>query len=83
VANAVDGESSFDGDNPLYGRRRDAETPALEATVLYSLPAESRRWQLAGGAFRAQGDSAIRLHDNNLTQVFLGVVYNFGQLPRR
>jgi hypothetical protein len=83
VANAIYGESSFDKANPLYGRRQDADTLALEATVLYSLPTASRRWQLTGGAFWGEADSAVRFHDNKLTQVFLGVIYNFGQLPGR
>jgi hypothetical protein len=81
VANALYGESSYDKANPLYGRRQDADTLALEATAIYNLPSESRRWQLTGGAFWSESDSDIRFHDNKLNQVFMGVIYNFGNLP--
>lgn len=81
VANALYGGSSYDKANPLYGRRQDADTVALDATILYSLPSESRRWQLTGGVFWSESDSDIRFHDNELNQVFLGIIYNFGNLP--
>ena len=81
VANALYGESAYDEKNPLYGKRQDANTVALDATLLYSLPTHSRRWQLTGGAFWSESESDIRFHDNKLNQVFVGVIYNFGNLP--
>lgn len=82
VANAFYGESSYDKNNPLYGRRQDADTVALDATILYSLPTQSRRWQLTGGAFWSESESDIRFHDNKLNQLFVGIIYNFGNLSR-
>ena len=55
----------------------------LVANALYGESAydESRRWQLTGGAFWSESESDIRFHDNKLNQVFVGVIYNFGNLP--
>jgi hypothetical protein len=81
VANALYGESEYDEPNPLYGIRQDADTVALDATLLYDLPVKNKRWQLVAGAFWGESDSKIRFHDNKLSQVFVGVMYNFGNLP--
>ena len=80
VANALYGESSFDKANPLYGIKQDADTLALDGSVLYRLPTESGRWQLIANAVWAESDSDIRFHDNKITQVSLGVIYNFGKM---
>jgi hypothetical protein len=81
VGNAGYGESSFDRDNPLYGKKQDAVTAVLDATLLYRLPIQGGRWQVFGSVFWAEADSDINFHDNEIEQVFLGVIYNFGQLP--
>jgi len=81
VANVLYGESSFDEANPLYGIKQDAGNRALDTTVLYRLPTEHGRWQLAGGAFRTESDSDIDFHDNEISQLLFGVVYNFGNQP--
>ncbi len=81
VANALYGESSYDKANPLYGIKQDADTRALDATMLYRLPTESGRWQLMANAVWAESDSDIHFHDNKITQVALGVIYNFGNQP--
>jgi hypothetical protein len=46
--------------------------------LIYQLPIESRRWQLTGGAFWGESNSNIRFYDNALSQVFVGVIYDFG-----
>ena len=81
VTNALYGQSRYDEANPLFGMRQDADTLALDATVLYNLPTESRRWQLTGSVFWSESDSKIRFHDNKLSQIFGGVIYNFGNYP--
>ena len=81
VTNAVYGQSSYDQRNPLYDTHQDANTFGLDVAALYTLPIESKRWQLTGGAFWAESDSDITFHDNELSQVFVGVVYNFGHYP--
>ncbi len=81
VTNAVYGQSSYDKRNPLYNRHQDADTLGLDVTALYTLPFESKRWQLTGGAFWAEADSDIGFHDNELSQIFVGLVYNFGHYP--
>jgi hypothetical protein len=81
VANALYGESSFDKANPLYGIKQDAGNRALDIIVLYRLPTEHGRWQLAAGAFRAESDSDIDFHDNEISQLLFGVVYNIGDQP--
>jgi hypothetical protein len=78
VANAVYGQSSYDEANPLYGVSQDADTIALDAVVLYTLPMQSRRWQATGSIFWSEADSDIAFHDNKLSQVALGMIYNFG-----
>ena len=78
VANAVYGKSNYDEVNPLYGIRQDAETLAIDATVLYTLPTESRRWLATGTLFWSEADSDILFHDNKLSQTAFGVIYNFG-----
>ena len=78
VGNALYGESEYDKPNPLYGRRQDADTLSIDGTLLYTLPTESGRWQLTGGVFWGESDSDIRFHDNELTQITVGFIYNFG-----
>ena len=78
VGNALYGQSEYDKPNPLYGRRQDADTVSLDATALYTLPTESKRWQLTGSVFWGDSDSDIRFHDNELTQIAVGFIYNFG-----
>ncbi len=78
VGNVLYGQSEFDDPNPLYGRRQDADTISVDATLLYDLPTESGRWQLTGSIFWGESDSDIQFHDNELSQVALGVIYNFG-----
>jgi hypothetical protein len=82
VGNLLVGQSEYDQPNPLYGLRQDADTVALDATVLYTLPTESGRWQLTGSVFVGESDSDIEFHDNELTQLAIGFIYNFGG-PRR
>ena len=81
VANLLYSESSFDRTNPLYGRKEDADTTAIDASVLYRLPVDGGRWQLLGGLFWGDLDSDIDFHDTRLNQVLLGVIYNFGNQP--
>jgi len=78
VTNALYGTSSYDQANPLYGIRQDAETLSFDATVLYTLPTDDRRWLLTATLFWAESDSDIDFHDNKLSQVALVVIYNFG-----
>jgi hypothetical protein len=81
VANALYGQRDFDRVNPLYGIRQEANITALDATLLYRLPIESGRWQATASVFWADEDSDIDFHDNKLSQILLGVIYNFGNLP--
>jgi hypothetical protein len=83
VSNALYGQSKFDKANPLYGRRQDADTIVLDATLLYRLPTESGRWQALGSVVWGETDSDINFHDNELNSVNLGVIYNFGNQPGR
>ncbi|MGI9203156.1 MAG: DUF2860 family protein [Woeseiaceae bacterium] len=78
VGSALYGQSEYDEPNPLYGIRQDADTMALEATLLYALPTQSGRWQLTGSVFLGDSDSDIDFHDNQLTQIAVGLMYNFG-----
>jgi hypothetical protein len=78
VLNGVYGQSNYDEASPLYGRRQDADTLSLDASFLYTLPTESRRWQFTTGVFWAESDSDIRFHDNGLKQVSVGLLYNLG-----
>ncbi len=78
VSNLLYGQSSYDKPNPLYGRRQDADTVSVDATVLYDLATESGRWQLTGSVFWGNSDSDIRFHDNELAQIAVGIIYNFG-----
>jgi hypothetical protein len=81
IGNALYGESSFDRNNPLYGRKQDAESVVFDATLLYRLPIQGGRWQVFGSVFWGDADSDINFHDTEIEQFFLGVIYNFGQLP--
>ena len=78
VGNVLYGESEYDAPNPLYGMRQDADTFAVDATLLYTLPTASGRWQVTGNVFLGESDSEITFHDNELTQVAVGFIYNFG-----
>lgn len=78
VSNVLYGQSEYDKPNPLYGKRQDADTFAVDATVLYTLPTASGRWQASGSIFIGESDSDIKFHDNELTQVAFGIIYNFG-----
>ncbi len=78
VGNVLYGESEYDKPNPLYGRRQDADTVSIDATLLYTLPTESGRWQLTGSVFWGESNSDIRFHDNELSQLAVGLIYNFG-----
>ena len=77
-ANALYGESSYDERNPLYDRRQDAETVSIDINYIRDLVTESGRWQMIAGLFWGDSDSDIDFHDNQLTQVTLGLIYNFG-----
>ena len=79
VGNLLVGQSEYDQPNPLYGLRQDADTVAVDATLLYTLPTESGRWQLTGSVFVGDSDSDITFHDNELTQLTVGFLYNFGK----
>ena len=81
VGNLLVGQSEYDQPNPLYGQRRDADTLAVDASLLYKLPTESGRWQLTGSVFWGESDSDITFHDNELAQVVVGFLYNFGKRP--
>ena len=78
VGNVLVGQSEYDQPNPLYGERQDADTVAFDATVLYTLPTESGRWQLTGRVFWGESDSKITFHDNELAQFAVGFIYSFG-----
>ncbi len=79
VGNLIYGSSEYDRANPLYGRKQDATTVAVDATVLYTLPSSSGRWQMLGTVFVGESDSDIGFHDNELTQAAVGIIYNYGQ----
>ncbi len=81
VGNVLYGQSEYDEPNPLYGRRQDADTLSIDATLLYTLPTEGARWQLTGSLFWGESDSKIRFHDNELSQIAVGFIYNFGVSP--
>jgi len=81
VTNAIYGQSEFDKANPLYGRRQDADSFVVDATVLYRLPTESGRWQAVASAFWGESDSDINFHDNEINSVNLGLIYYFGNRP--
>ena len=83
VTNAFFSQSEFDKANPLYGRRQDADSVVVDATLLYRLPTESGRWQALGSVLWGDADSDINFHDNELNMVNLGVIYNFGNQPGR
>ena len=78
MGNVLFGQSEYDQPNPLYGLRRDADTLGFDATLLYTLPTQSGRWQMTGSVFVGESDSDITFHDNELTQVVVGFLYNFG-----
>ncbi len=78
VGNVLYGQSEYDKPNPLYGIRQDADTFAVDGTILYTLPTSSGRWQATGSIFVGESDSDIKFHDNELTQVAVGIIYNFG-----
>lgn len=78
VGNVLYGQSEYDKPNPLYGKRQDADTFAVDGTLLYTLPTASGRWQLTGSVFIGESDSDIKFHDNELSQLAVGVIYNFG-----
>ncbi len=78
VGNLLVGQSEYDQPNPLYNERRDADTVAFDATVLYTLPTQSGRWQVTGNLFVGESDSRITFHDNELSQFVVGFLYNFG-----
>ena len=78
LGNVLYGQSEFDEPNPLYGLRQDADTVAVDATLLYALPTESGRWQLTGSVFWGEADSDIDFHDIELSQIAAGFIYNFG-----
>ena len=50
----------------------------LQKAILYTLPTSSGRWQATGSIFVGESDSDIKFHDNELTQVAVGIIYNFG-----
>ena len=60
------------------GLRQDADTTAVDANLLYRLPTTSGRWDLTGSVFRGESDSRINFHDNELLQIAVGLIYNFG-----
>ncbi len=78
IGSVLFGEQEHDEPNPLYGARMDADVFGVQGTLLYQLPTQSGRWQFIGTAFVGESDSDITFHDNELTQIGLGVMYNFG-----
>ena len=78
VGNVLYGQSAYDEPNPRYGLRQDADTTAVDATLLYRLPTKSGRWDLTGSVFWGESDSKINFHDNELAQIAVGLIYNFG-----
>lgn len=78
VGNVLYGQSEYDRMNPLYDERQDADTLAIDGTLLYTLPTKSGRWQATGSLFIGESDSDIKFHDNELRQAAVGILYNFG-----
>jgi hypothetical protein len=75
VTNASFGERDFDTDNPIYGKERDSDTLALDATVFYDLPYDN--WRVFGNVLWAEDDSDIDFYSSEMTRIFAGAQYKF------
>jgi hypothetical protein len=78
ASNIIYGQSSRDQRNPLFGTRTDNDRLALNATLLYRLPASSGRWQAVANVLWGREDSDVRFHDSDLFMVSVGAMYRFG-----
>lgn len=72
------GSSSHDDPNPIFGVKTDSDRLAIDTTLLYRLPTESRRWQAMATLFWGEDDSDVTFHDSEAFQVGIGALYRFG-----
>jgi hypothetical protein len=78
TSNILYGRTTRDERSPLFGVRTDVDRFAVDATVLYRLPAAGGRWQAVANILWGQEDSDVRFHDNRLFMVSVGAMYRFG-----
>lgn len=78
TGNIVYGQTRRDERNPLFGVRTDSDRFAVNAAVLYPLPASNGRWKAVGNILWGNDDSNVRFHDSKLFMVTVGAMYQFG-----
>lgn len=79
ATNAAYVSTSMDANNPLFGRKTDSDGLALDATLLYRLPAASGRWHAVATLLWGEEDSDVSFHDNEIFMASLGAMYRFGR----
>jgi hypothetical protein len=78
VTNVSAGEQDFDTNNPIYDDEQDSDIVAADASLFYTLPFDSKRWQLIGNVFYGEIDSDIDFHDTDVFSAAVLVQYQFG-----
>lgn len=81
--NGVIGQRDYDEADPIYGRKADKDTLALNGTFNYRLPFKSRRWSSTTTVSWGDEDSDIDFYDTTIFSVITGLTYRFGKLPAR
>ena len=78
TSNIVYGKTRRDERSPLFGARTDIDRFALDATLLYRIPASNGRWQAVANVLWGQEDSDVRFHESRLFMLSVGALYRFG-----
>ncbi len=75
AASLLAGETSYDAENPVFGRAQDATNLAFSGTYIRQLAAGP--WSLVGNVTFAKEDSDVDFHDGQALATTLAVRYRF------
>lgn len=78
TGNVLFASTRRDGQNPLFGRKTDADQLALDLSLFYRIPNRDGLWHAVGNIRWGEVDSNVRFHDSDLFMVSLGLMYRFG-----
>jgi len=77
VVTAIGGTSEFDEDNPLYGKKADADRVAVSGTWIRKLSVGDGGWSTFALVLWGEDDSDIDFHDTEIFQAVVGAGYRF------
>ncbi|MGI9308141.1 MAG: DUF2860 family protein [Gammaproteobacteria bacterium] len=84
ITNFAYADYSYDEANPIAiynGQKQDSDGYIVDATVIYSLPFESRRWKLSSTVALGSIDSDIDFFNQRLGSVSVSAFYVIGNMP--